>query len=128
MRFRLRALATTVVAALLGTACLVEVRQVKDAGPAFERARAQALRAAQEGGRPNSLVVLAYDPHDGELARVKLPLWLCRKMKGEIDLDGGDAAERALGALRWEDFERAGPGVLVEVEDEDGEQVLVWLE
>jgi hypothetical protein len=128
MQVRLRTLVTTALAGLLGTACLVEVHKVKDPGPAFDKARAQALRASRDGGQPGSLVVLAYDPDDGELARVAVPLWLCKKMKGEIELDGDDAAERALGRLRWEDLEKAGAGVLVEVEDEDGEQVLVWLE
>jgi hypothetical protein len=123
-----RALVTALVAALLGTACLVEVHRVKDPSRDFENARAEALRAQRDGGRPGALVVLAYDPQDGELARIKVPLWLCKKMKGEFDLDGDDPVERALGRLRWEDLERAGPGVLVEVEDGDGEQVLVWLE
>ncbi len=29
--------------------------------------------------------------------------------------------------LRLEDIEKAGRGILVEVEEEDGDQVLVWL-
>ena len=48
----------------------------------------------------------------------------------DIDLDfdeGGEAARRVKSRLRLEDIEKAGRGILVEVEEEDGDQVLVWL-
>jgi hypothetical protein len=60
-------------------------------------------------------------------------MWLVRKIDDgdEIDLDlgdeGGEAAERLRSRLRLKDIEQAGRGILVEVEEEDGDQVLVWL-
>jgi hypothetical protein len=81
------------------------------------------------------LNVLAYDPSDHELVRVSLPMWLVRKADrhGDWDLDldnaRGERTKRALKRhLRLQDIERAGLGVLVEVEEDDGEQVLVWLQ
>jgi hypothetical protein len=78
--------------------------------------------------------VLVYDPHDRELVKVCLPMWIARKIagheEGEIDFDdeaGARVRERLGRRLRFEDLERAGLGTLVEVEDDDGSQVLVWL-
>ncbi|MBI3932116.1 MAG: hypothetical protein HY317_01750 [Acidobacteria bacterium] len=124
------ALGGILTAAVLGTGCLVHVERVSDPRPAFERAREQALRVQGRPGPAHELNVLAWDPDDRELVRVSLPMWLCRKMKGEVDLD--DVAEGAgIGRhgrhVRWEDVERAGLGVLVEVAEDDGGQVLVWL-
>ena len=118
------------LAAVMASGCLVSVERVANPGPAFDRARAEAERGARRGGRVHTLKVLAFDPDESELTRVSLPLWLCRKMKGDIDLDESDPKiSRALGRqLRIQDIEKAGPGILVEVEEQRGEQVLVWLE
>lgn len=119
-----------ILAALGAGGCLVSVEHASNPAAAFERARAEAQRVARRGGTVHELNMLAYDPDEAELTRVSLPMWLCRKMKGDLDLGGSDERlARSLGQhLRIQDIERAGPGVLVEVEEEDGEQVLVWLE
>lgn len=118
------------VAALLGTACLVEVHRVSDPRPAFRRAHEEALREEGGGGRARELNVLAWDPNDHELVRVSLPLWLCRKFESRVDWDdeGEERAARAVRRhVRMEELEKARPGILVEVEEEDGERVLIWL-
>jgi hypothetical protein len=43
------------------------------------------------------------------------------------DDDRDRVARRVRRHVRLEDIEKAGLGILAEVEDEDGEQVLVWL-
>ena len=118
----------------LSAGCLVEVRQVADPGRDFDRARAEAARVAGRPGPAHELNVLVYDPDDEKLVRVSLPMWLARKVArdeaGEIDLDdetGERVCERLGRRLRLEDVEKAGLGTLVEVEDDDGAQVLVWL-
>jgi len=75
--------------------------------------------------------VLVYDPSDGELVRVSVPLWLARKAADEADFDLGEELgeklEGRLRGIRLSELEKVGRGALVEVEDEDGTQVLVWL-
>jgi hypothetical protein len=123
-----------VLAAALECGCLVSVAQVSDPAPDFARARADAAAAARHPGPARELNVLAYDPGDRELVRVSVPMWLARKVarEGRSEAAEGDSAEerasRAVGRhVSLKELERAGPGVLVEVEEEDGEQVLIWL-
>jgi hypothetical protein len=122
--------AAVLVAGLIEAACLVDVEKVSNPGPAFAKARREAAQAARQGGRADSLNVLAYDPEDQELVRVSVPMWLVRQMDcDDSDLDlGDDKTRRKLERhLRLEEIQKAGPGLLVEVEEEGGEQVLVWL-
>jgi hypothetical protein len=121
-------LAGVVLAAVLSAACFVDVKHVSDPGPAFEKARSRATRVAGRG-TARQLHVLTYDPDERELTSVSLPLSLLHHVKGDLDFDDDDDVQRKLGRhLRWKDIEEAGPGVLVEVTEDDGEQVLVWLE
>jgi hypothetical protein len=72
---------------------------------------------------------------DRELVRVKLPMWLVRKAERRVDwrdeLEKGEGASdhvrNALRRVRLEDIEKAGLGILAEVEEDGGDQVLVWL-
>jgi hypothetical protein len=130
---RRASLAGILAAAVLATGCLVEIDKVSDPQAAFARARADAARVQGRPGRPGHLEVLVYDRAEGELVRASLPMWLVRKIDDgdEIDLDlgdeGGEAVERVRSRLRLKDIEQAGRGILVEVEEESGDQVLVWL-
>ena len=74
--------------------------------------------------------MLVFDPDDHQLVRVSLPMWLCRKLDGKVDWDDEREARVARSVrrhVRLEQLERAGLGVLAEVEEEGGEQVLIWL-
>lgn len=132
---RLRALAVALFGGLLGTGCFVSVTHVSNPSAAFAEARAEAARYAGRPGPARSLQVLVYDPGDRELVRVSLPMWVVRKLEHEADWDeedwddqGGDKVRHALrGRLSLRDLEKSALGTLVEVEEEDGEQVLVWL-
>ena len=125
---------SSVLAALLTTGCFVEVHHVDDPRPAFDRARAEAARVAAHSGPAHEVNVLVYEPGDQQLVKVSLPMWIARKIAkhegGEIDLDdevGERVKKRLEHRLRFEDLEKAGRGLVVEVEDDDGSQVLVWL-
>jgi hypothetical protein len=132
---RFRALAVALLGACLATGCFVSVTHVANPAAAFDEARAEAARFAGRPGPARSLQVLVYDPGDRELVRVSLPMWLVRKLEHEADWDddewddqGGDKVRHALrGKLRLRDLEKSALGTLIEVEEEDGEQVLVWL-
>jgi hypothetical protein len=120
--------------AVLQAACLVEIHHGGDVEGAFRAARAEAEQAQGRHGSAHHLNVLVFDPEDGEVVRVSMPMWLARKLQGHIpwgDDGGGDRDDR-LGRrlakrVRIEDLAAAGPGVIADVEDEDGGQVLVWL-
>ena len=122
-----------VAATLLGAACLVEVEEVSDPGPAFAAARREVASVKGHTGPPESLQVLVYDRKEARLVRASVPLWIVEKIDGgEIDLDGeldldDETAERVHRHLRLSELKDAPLGPLVEVEEEDGDQVLVWL-
>lgn len=132
-----------VLAAILSSGCLVKVETIEraaDAAAAFREARAQIARIQDiPGKQAREIHVLVYDPGDREMVRVTLPLWLARKFEGRVDWDDeeddgeeDDGAERAARRVRrhvdFKELEKAGRGVVVEVEEDGGEQVLVWLE
>jgi hypothetical protein len=124
--------AILVLAAVLQAGCLVNIERVDDPRAAFHTARTEALRFQGKPGPAHQLNVLVYDPGDKEMVRVSVPMWLARKAAAHVDWDDatgpdGEAARRVRRHVRLEDIERAGLGILAEVEDEDGEQVLVWL-
>lgn len=121
-------LAVLAAVALAAAGCLVETREVRDPGPAFDAARGTAARLQGRPGPARRLNILAYDARDHELTRVRLPLWLAKKTLREGDLGaGGEAGERAVARLRQRDLGRVPLGTLVEA-DEDGERVLIWLD
>jgi hypothetical protein len=125
-----------ILAAATQAACLVQITRVSDAGPVFERARLEAQRYAGRRGPAHELNVLVFDPADRELVRVSVPMWLVRAAERRVDWekeitgdddDGDRIARRVRRHIRLADIEKAGLGILAEVEEEDGEQVLVWL-
>jgi hypothetical protein len=132
---RRSAILMVAVAALLETGCLVQITKVADPRPIFQEARLEAARHAGRPGKAREVHVLVYEPDEGQLIRVSLPMWVVRKMEhhvdwDDVDVDGDDAehVKRVLKRrIRLEDIEKAGLGMLVEVDEEDGEQVLVWL-
>lgn len=121
-----------ILAAASQAACLVQVTKVSDAGPLFERARREAQRYQGRRGPAHELNVLVFNPGDRELVRVSVPMWIVRAAERRVDWekelgDDDDVARRVRRHVRLEDIEKAGLGILAEVEDEDGEQVLIWL-
>lgn len=125
-----------ILAAATQAACLVQITRVSDAAPVFERARLEAQKYAGRRGPARELNVLVFDPGDRELVRVSVPMWLVRAAERRVDWekeiagddgDGDRIGRRVRRHVRLEDIEKAGLGILAEVEEEDGEQVLVWL-
>jgi hypothetical protein len=131
---RAAAVAALALLGIVESGCLVSVTHVADPTSAFARAREEAVRVSARHGRASHLNVLAWDPGDREMVRVSVPLWLVRTAEHDIDWDEVDGDEhdherwrRRMGKLRWEDIERAGPGILVEVTEDEGDRVLIWL-
>jgi hypothetical protein len=125
-----------VVAALVlsQAACLVSVRHVDDPRAELSAAREEAARCEARPGRAHGVNVVVYDPGDRTLVRVSVPLWLARRFEKRIDFgEGGEGAlERTVGQrvaskITLKDLAAAGRGLIADVEDDDGGQVLVWL-
>ena len=118
----MRRSAILILAAVLQAGCFVHIEKVADPTAAFHEARTEALRFQGQPGPAQQLNVLVYDPADREMVRVNVPMWLARKAAGHVDV-----AHRLQRRIPLEAIERAGLGILAEVEEEGGEQVLVWL-
>src|SRR5262245_10074289 len=79
--------------------------------------------------------VLTYGERNGQLVTIEVPVWLARwalSNRGEngrrkVSLGNG-SVELESGDLTFEDIERNGPGLILDVVDERGAQVLVWAE
>ena len=77
--------------------------------------------------RPESLYVMAFNPHDGRIVRVSVPFWLLRfKTQGRITINGRGDLDLEDMHLTVEDLERFGPTLILDHKDRDGERVLVW--
>jgi hypothetical protein len=118
---------TAVLASLLVGGCLVEIHHTEDPGPAFAQARAEADRLQGKAGHPHKVNVLVFDRGERKLVHVCVPLWLARKFAKDGEIDLGEWNEHTSRRLRLRDLEEAGLGVLVEVEEDEGDRVLVWL-
>lgn len=133
---RLPAFPAIILAGLALSGCLVQIEHVRDPRPHFEAARREAARLQGRQGPAKELNVLVYDASDEKLVRVSIPMWLARKIESKVDWDkevdfDWDDKDRVRRSVRrhvnLKEIEKAGLGLLVEVDDDDGEQVLVWL-
>ena len=133
---RAKPLLAVLAAGALCAGCLVQIEHVLDPSAHFEAARREAARLQGRHGPAKELNVLVYDAGEQKLVRVSLPMWLARKIEsrvdwdrdGERDYDDKRRVERTVRRhVNLREIEKAGLGLLVEVEDDGGEQVLVWL-
>jgi hypothetical protein len=125
----------------MSTGCLVNVTRCSDPDPYFKEALRSANAVAGKSGPADRLHVVAYDSDERKLVRVSLPLnWIGRFGDLNVDLDLDDFngicdrdsdacrdARRKLRRFRSSDLGRLPLGPIVEVNDEDGERVLVYL-
>lgn len=79
--------------------------------------------------RPETLVVMAHDPDDGGLVRVRLPFWLLRMNpeSGTINFGRNSVNLEDL-KLTVRDLERYGPSLVLDQKSRGGDRVLVWTE
>jgi hypothetical protein len=78
-------------------------------------------------GTVSALHVLAWDPDEGKLATVTVPMWLLGMKPGPIVFGdyASDAWKTDRVQLDVKDLERYGPGVVLDVTAPDGQHVLV---
>jgi len=113
------------------------VENVKDPERYFKKAYSQIERIHEQypdrEGRPHSIHVLIFEGSDRKIIKVSAPLWIANAC---MDL-GMWAAEKdnefdfeERYDIDWReirDFGQIGPGLLVEVDDEE-DKILIWLE
>jgi hypothetical protein len=87
-------------------------------------------RAAKGSSAIESLHVVAYDPDDRTIARIRIPFWLLRLSPGDGQVTISDDAvpELRRSKITVKDIEAAGPGLVLDHADSDGRRVLVWAE
>ena len=127
--------------AMTSVGCLVNVTHVSNPDRYFEDAMRSAKAVAGREGPARELHVLVYDADERKLVRVDLPLGLVGKLTKDHDFDwdlddhdfcessrhGCSEARRKLRKFRGRDLEKLPLGPLVEVNDDDGERVFVYL-
>ncbi len=137
----LQRLAITAALAFTTFGCLVNVTHVSNPDRYFEEARRSAGAVAGRPGPAKELRVLLYDADERKLVRVEVPLGLVLKLaeNEEFDWDfddhdfchsgsrGCSEARRKLRKFRGRDLEKLPLGPLVEVTEDDGERVFVYL-
>lgn len=113
-----------------------EVRQrFGAAGPVLEiRGRELVLRRTVPDTMPakqiQTIHVLAWNPAEGNLTRLAVPMWLLRMSDDPIELTA-DSGIPGISistpvSIRPEDIERYGPALVIDHRDDDGERILVW--
>jgi hypothetical protein len=77
--------------------------------------------------RPQTLNIMAFDPHDEKVIRMELPFWMLRLKSGGSRFDiGRSNVDLARMRITVEDLERYGPILILDQKDNDGSRVLVW--
>lgn len=141
----LQRLAIATLAAFTSAACLVNVSHTSNPDRHFAEAMRNARAVAGLEGPAKELRVLVYDADERKLVRVEIPLGLVRRLAGDnefnwdfdFDFDDHDVchsgsrgcaeARRRLRKFRGKDLEKLPLGPLVEVTEDDGERVFVYL-
>jgi hypothetical protein len=139
MRRKLLTVLGLVAVALVETGCFIAIDKVDDPTAAFQKARAEADRYAGRRGPAHQLNLLVWDKNDAEMVRISLPMWVVKKLDDaemewnehdgrDTDSDRErDVARRIRKHVRARDLDKAGLGILLEVEEDEGDRVLVWL-
>jgi hypothetical protein len=85
--------------------------------------------AAADAKPPDTLHVMAFDPDDERIVRLRIPFWLLRLKTGNTTIDfNGQRMDLEDLRLSVDDLERFGPTLIVDHRNASGERALVWSE
>jgi len=76
--------------------------------------------------RPTELMILAWDPDDERMSSIKLPLWMLRLGRNNIEIQHDGGFDLNALDLDVEQLERVGSLLVFDFRTPDGERVLVW--
>jgi len=108
----------------------------KDQKPLIEIDSAEQIRRTRDmadlptaATKATSLVVMAWDPDEGRIVNLKLPLWILAMGQRNVDLGvGAENFDLRRLELDFKDVERVGSILLIDVHTTTGERVLIWTE
>lgn len=73
------------------------------------------------------LVVMAWDPDEGRIVNVKIPIWVLTMGQQKVDLGiGAESFDLRRLELDFKEVERIGSVLLIDVHTSGGERVLIW--
>lgn len=79
--------------------------------------------------RATRLVVMAWDPDEGRIVNVKIPIWVLTMGQQKVDLGiGAESLDLRRMDLDFKEVERIGSILLIDVHTSGGERVLIWSE
>jgi len=100
---------------------------------AYKRIDSIHQKCPNREGRADSIKVLIYESSERQLVKVSAPFWLVNTCM-DIGIKAADEEEEFEFDERYDfdwsdikDLEKLGPGLLVEIEDEES-KVLIWLD
>jgi hypothetical protein len=77
--------------------------------------------------RPETMVVLVWDPNEEKIVQVALPFWLLKLGRRKIDvIDPHAGFDLNRLNLDIHELERIGPALVLDLRGPQGERVLVW--
>jgi hypothetical protein len=76
-----------------------------------------------------NLVIKAWDPDEGRIINLTIPIWVLSMGRRKMDLGlGKESFDLERLNLNFKDIERIGPVLLIDVHTQTGERVLIWTE
>ena len=79
--------------------------------------------------RATKVVIKAWDPDEGRIVNLTIPIWILGMGQRKVDLGiGADSFDLRRLDLDFKDVERIGPVLLIDVHTRTGERVLIWTE
>jgi len=79
--------------------------------------------------KATKLVVKAWDPDEGRIVNLSMPIWILAMGRRKVELGmGPDSFDLNRLNLNFKDIERIGPVLLLDVHTRSGERVLIWTE
>jgi hypothetical protein len=108
----------------------------KDQKPVIEIDSAERVRRARDTAdlptsptKATNFVVKAWDPDEGRIVNLTIPIWVLAVGRRKVDLGiGPDSFDLRRLNLDFKDLERIGPVLLLDVHTQTGERVLIWTE
>jgi hypothetical protein len=108
----------------------------KDQKPLIEIDSAERVRRARDTAdlptsptKATNFVVKAWDPDEGRIVNLTIPIWVLAVGRRKVDLGiGPDSFDLRRLNLDFKDLERIGPVLLLDVHTQTGERVLIWTE